>query len=254
MLEEYIRAQLAHKDILLMTHLVLGCPGFEENARIVERMVESGVDLIELQIPFSEPFADGPVILGANQRSLARGTTVAQCLACARELSARFPVPLLFMSYLNIPFVYGMDRFMAHAADAGIRGTILPDAPLEEDEGYLDAAAAHGLDPILLFAPTGSDERMARIARHGKGFIYCVARKGVTGQKTDFNRNLDGYLARCRRATSLPLALGFGIAQRADVERIKGKVEIAVVGSQLIRVHEQGGVDALGDFLRTLAA
>ena len=256
MLENYIRNQLTHKDILLMTHLVLGFPSFEENVRIVGRMVEAGVDLIELQIPFSEPFADGPVILGANQRSLAQGTKVAQCMACARELAARFPVPLLFMSYLNIPFVYGMERFMADAAAAGLRGTILPDAPLEEEKsvGYLKATAAHGLDPVLLFAPTSSDERMAEIARHAKGFVYCVARKGVTGQKTDFNQDLDAYLARCREATNLPLALGFGIASRADVARITGKVEIAVVGSQLIRVHEQSGADGVGEFLRSLAA
>lgn len=252
MLNHHIRTRRQERDILLMTHIVLGYPSFEDSLRLIAAMVAAGVDLMELQIPFSEPIADGPVILRANSAALERGATVAQCFATARAAAARFPIPFLFMSYYNILFKHGPDRFAADARAAGLHGAIVPDVPLEEGAEYLAAMAAHSLDPIFIFAPNSSDERMRQLAAHARGFVYCVARKGVTGQATDFSADLDAYLARCRAATDLPLAVGFGVKDRSDVEFLTGKADIAVVGSQTLRVLDERGVDAVGDFIRSL--
>ncbi|NCC23635.1 MAG: tryptophan synthase subunit alpha [Deltaproteobacteria bacterium] len=252
MLESYIRSRRQEKDILLMTHIVLGYPDFETSLALVETMVQAGVDLMELQIPFSEPIADGPVIARACQKALERGVTVRRCLEAAHEAAANNDIPFLFMSYFNILFKYGTDAFVQRAREAGIKGAIVPDVPPEEGDEYLTAMTAHGLDPIFIFAPTSTDDRMKIVARHARGFVYCVARKGVTGEKTEFSRDLDGYLARCRRATELPLALGFGVSSPEDVDALRGRVDIAVVGSQAIRVLEDKGAAAVGEFIAGL--
>lgn len=252
MLESYLRSRLERKDILLMTHIVIGYPTLEDSFKVVEAMVEAGVDLMELQIPFSEPIADGPVILHANQKSLAAGTTVRNCLDFAQKVAQRFPIPFLFMSYYNIPFKYGLDRFASAMAERGIKGAIVPDLPPEEGRDYLSAMGNHGLAPIFIFSPTTSDGRMETIATVGKGFVYCVARKGVTGLDTAFSEQLGQYLGRCRSATQLPLALGFGVKDRADVDFLRGKADIAVIGTQTIRLMDAGGVGVVGDFIRGL--
>lgn len=248
-LEAYVRAQREKKPILLMTHIVLGYPSFEASIQVVDAMVEAGVDLIELQIPFSEPMADGPVILHANQVALHEGATVEKCFEVAALLAKKHPqVPLLFMSYYNIVFKRGLARFAADTQAAGLRGAIIPDVPHEEGEELFRVMAEHELEPVLLFSPNSSDARMREIAKHARGLIYCIARKGVTGSDTDFGA-LDGYLQRCRAATKLPLALGFGVKDAEDVRGLTGKVDIAVVGSQTIKVIDQEGVGAVGAFI-----
>jgi tryptophan synthase alpha chain len=252
MIESTIREQLEQKEILLMTHIVVGYPSLEESYRIVQAMVEAGVDLMELQIPFSEPIADGPVILRANQEALATGISVEQCLDFAERVSREFDIPFLVMTYYNILFKYGVERFAAAMAQRGLKGAIVPDLPPEEAGDYLRAMAANQLDPIFIFAPNSTEQRLQLIAEHAGGFVYCVARKGVTGAQTDFSRDLDAYLGRCRAATELPLALGFGVSSREDVDFLKGKADIAVVGSQAIRVLDSEGVEGLGTFIRSL--
>jgi tryptophan synthase alpha chain len=250
-LEAEIRKRRQDRDILLMAHIVLGYPSMDESRQIVAQMVEAGVDLIELQIPFSEPIADGPVILHANQRALAAGATVDRCFELAAELARTYPIPFLFMTYYNIAWKRGVTQFARATRAAGLTGAIIPDVPYEEGAELLAAFEAEHIDPIFIFAPTTSDARMQQIAARARGFVYCVARKGVTGAKTDFAA-LGSYLERCRRATQLPLALGFGVKDRADVAAITGKVDIAVVGSETIRIVETQGVAAVGPFLRGL--
>ena len=252
MLESYLRNRLKEKEILLMTHIVLGYPTFEDAFRIIESMVKAGVDLMELQIPFSEPIADGPVILHANQKSLAGGATVQKCIDFAQKVTETFDIPFLFMSYYNILFKYGIDRFAAAMARNGLYGAIVPDLPPEEGQDFLKAMQYKRLAPIFIFSPTTPDERMKYLASFGKGFIYCVARKGITGVDTDFSKQLEKYLARCRKATRLPLALGFGVKEKADVEFLIGKVDIAVIGSQTIRLVDKEGVGVIGDFIKSL--
>jgi tryptophan synthase alpha chain len=252
MLETYVNNRLKEKDILLMTHIVLGYPTFEESLSMIEAMVNAGVDLMELQIPFSEPIADGPVILHANQKALVGGTTVQKCIDFAHEVAKTFDIPFLFMSYYNILYKYGVDRFASAMSQSGIRGAIVPDLPPEEGMDYLKSMEAYGLSPIFIFSPTTPDERMKYLSSFGKGFIYCVARKGVTGVDTDFSGELEKYLVRCRKATGLPLALGFGVKEREDVEYLTGKADIAIVGSQTIRLVDEKGVDHVGDFIKSL--
>ncbi len=251
MLAEYIRTQREQRDILLMTHIVLGYPSFDDSLRLIEAMVESGVELMELQIPFSEPMADGPVILHANQKALAAGSTVERCFEVAEEVARRFDIPFLFMTYLNIAYARGLDVFPQQMAAAGMKGAIIPDLPFEEGAAFFEEMDESGVEPIFLFSPNTTDARMAAIAERARGFVYCIARKGVTGASTDFD-GLDAYLARCRAATSLPLALGFGVKDANDVAELVGKVDIAVVGSQTIRVLDERGVDAVGPFLKGL--
>ena len=252
MLETWIRERRREREILLMTHIVLGYPSFDDCMRVVEQMVEAGVDLMELQVPFSEPIADGPVILHANQRALEAGASVERCLRAAEAISSRFDIPFLFMSYYNILFKYGVAEFTEAMAAAGLRGAIVPDLPPEEADAYLEAMAERDLSSIFIFSPNSGEERMRMIADVAKGFVYCVARKGVTGSDTEFSKSFDAYLARCRAATSLPLALGFGVRGREDIDFLRGKVDIAVIGTQTIRVVQERGIGAVGGFIESL--
>jgi tryptophan synthase alpha chain len=251
-LEDYIRNKQKEKDILLMAHVVMGYPSIEETFELVRTIVEAGVDLMELQIPFSEPIADGPVILQANQVALGNGVRVDDCFRLARKVTDAFDIPFLFMTYYNVVFKRGEERFFAETREAGICGAIVPDIPPEEGESFMAAAAANNIDPIFILAPTSSSARISYLARFGRGFFYCVARKGVTGAETDFSSELDEFLYRCRRATQLPLALGFGVSSKEDVQFLRGKVEIAVVGSQALRLLNTNGIRAVGDFFGKL--
>lgn len=252
MLETYILERRRQKDILLMTHIVMGYPDFETSMEVVEQMVEAGVDLMELQIPFSEPMADGPVILGANQASLQGGTRVERCFEFAKQAAERFDIPFLFMTYYNILFKYGVDSFVEKMAEIDIKGAIVPDLPPEEGREYLMSMKRQGLAPIHIFSPMTSNQRMDFLAAKTRGFVYCVARKGVTGKETEFTHELGDYLARCRSSTTLPLAVGFGVKDRKDVEFLKGRADIAVVGSEMIRVVDRQGVPGVKDFVKGL--
>lgn len=251
-LQNYIQEKLQDKDILLMTHIVLGYPSFEDNREIIKQMVENGVDCIEMQIPFSEPMADGPVILKANQDSLARGTTIEDCMAFAEEMASTHDIPFLFMTYYNIVFKYGEEEFVKKAKEINIKGTIIPDIPPEMGANLLAKTKENGVDFIFIFAPTSTDQRMKEIDSHASGFIYCAARRGVTGKKTELGDDFSTYLKRCREATDLPLAVGFGIQDKADIDNLIGKADMAVVGSKTIKLVDEQGVDAVGPYIASL--
>jgi tryptophan synthase alpha chain len=235
-----------------MTHIVLGYPSFEDSYKMVESMVAAGVDLMELQVPFSEPTADGPVILHANQEALKNGATVQRCLEFAADMVRTFDIPFLIMTYYNILFKQGTERFVSAMAQGGLHGAIVPDLPPEEGQDYFATMGAHDLAPILIFSPTTSNKRMSYLSGYARGFIYCVARKGVTGKETSFSKEMATYLEQCRGATDLPLAVGFGVKEKTDVDFLKGKADMAVVGSETIRLVEREGIDAVGDFIRGL--
>ena len=253
-LQQDLQQRLQDKPILLMTHLVLGYPSLEINREVIRKMAENGVDCIELQIPFSEPMADGPVILKASQDALAGGIRVEDSFVFAEEMVREFPqVNFLFMTYYNIVFCYGLEKFINRSAEIGIKGFIIPDLPPEEGGEYLRLAADNDMAAIMFFTPTSTDERMIEVAGQGSGFIYCVARRGVTGEHTEMDENLAGYLERCRRATELPLAVGFGISSRKDVAMLEAKADMAVIGTATIKLVDREGVDAVGPFIRALA-
>ncbi len=242
----------ARKDILLMTHIVLGYPSFETNREVIAQMVANGVDLIEMQIPFSEPMADGPVIIKANQDSLLAGTRLNDCLNFAREMTGTHDIPFLFMTYYNILFKYGIEAFCRRAVEVGVQGFIVPDLPPEEGADYLKYTRQYGLAPIQIFAPTSTPERMSFLSEAGGGFIYCVARRGVTGTQTTFDEEFNNYIAQCRASTDMPLAVGFGISHRDDVQALIGRADIAVIGSETIRLVDRQGAAAVGPFIAGL--
>lgn len=251
-LADYIFERKKQRDILLMTHIVVGYPSLSASLELVDAMVEAGVDLMELQIPFSEPIADGPVILHANQEALKLGIKVNDCFEFAAKVTRRHPIPFLFMSYYNVLFRRGLAAFAERTAEVGVRGAIVPDCPPEESDDYVGAMRKHGLAPIFIFSPRTPPERLNLLGRAGDGFVYAVARKGVTGQDTEFSDDLAQYLARCRAATPLPLAVGFGLRSPKDIDFLRSKADIAVVGTESLRLLEKSGVRAVGNFLSTL--
>jgi len=187
-----------------------------------------------------------------QKEALSAGSTVEKCFDVASEVARRFDIPFLFMSYYNVLFKRGVASFVARMRQAGLRGAIVPDLPPEEAGEYLQVMRENVLDPIFIYSPNTRNERLQAIAKFGRGFVYCVARKGVTGSTTDFSTDLSQYLERARAATSLPLAVGFGVKEKQDVDFLRGKADIAVIGSETLRVLERGGVAAVGPFLSGL--
>jgi len=236
----------------LMTHVVVGYPDLETTEKLIIEMDKSGADLIELQIPFSDPIADGPTIMKASQVALKKGIKVKNAFNLVKRLSDKISTPLLFMTYANILENYGVEKFCQDAKDVGIEALIVPDISPEEANEYLVACEKYSLAPIFIMAPTSTNERLKRITKVAKGFVYCVARTGVTGAETNFGAELDEFLKRCRNFTNLPLSVGFGIAKKEDVNFLKGKADFAIVGSQAIRVLEEKGVGAVGKFVKML--
>jgi tryptophan synthase alpha chain len=253
-LESHLRQRLTKKRLLLMTHAVVGYPSLDANWTMLEAMDEAGVDLVELQLPFSEPIADGPSFVKANHEAIQAGTAWRAYFDLAARAAAQFSFPIVFMGYYNSVFRMGSERFCATLSETGMRGFILPDLPPEEAIELNALARRRELDPILIMTPTNSPARLAEIGRQASGFVYCAARKGVTGRKTDLSEEVAAFLERCRAATSLPLGLGFGIRTAADVQKLRGLADIAIVGTAGLEVWEQRGADGYRQFLKTLTA
>jgi tryptophan synthase alpha chain len=253
-LEQYIRERLTQRPLLLMTHTVVGYPSLDDNWRMLERMDAAGVDLVELQMPFSEPIADGPLFIRANQAALSAHLHRDDYFRFMEKAAAAFRFRLLFMGYYNSIFRIGHEAFCERLRRAGAAGFIVADLPPEE-AGDLDRLAAQrGLDDIRLMTPVNPDARLREIAARASGFIYCVARKGVTGRATELDAGIRDYMRRCRAATSLPLGLGFGIRGADDVAQLHGVADIAIVGSACLETWEQDGAGGFTRFLDALMA
>ena len=253
-LEDRVRERLATKRLLLMTHAVVGYPSLDASWAMLEAMDAAGVDLVELQLPFSEPIADGPAFVRANQAAIQAGTSWHAYFDLMARAAKRFRFSLLFMGYYNSVFQMGAEGFCARLGAAGAKGFIAADLPPEEARALNATARAKDLDPILLMTPTNSLARLAEIGRQASGFVYCVARKGVTGKKTDLSQDVEALIARCRRATALPLAVGFGIKTPADVRELRGLADIAIVGTACLEAWERRGPSGYGELLKELAA
>jgi tryptophan synthase alpha chain len=203
-------------------------------------MVDGGADIVELGVPFSDPLADGATIQRATLIAVEHGVTLADVLGVCRELRAGgIEVPLVAMTYLNPILAYGLDCFGADAATAGLDGVIPVGVPPEEDGPLRAALSAHGMDLIHLLAPTSTDERVARVTDASSGFVYCVSVAGTTGARGALPEELPDFIARVRRHTELPLAVGFGVSRPEHVARIGQLCEAAVIGSAIIDVIEQ---------------
>lgn len=253
-LETYIRQRLQRKKLLLMTHTVVGYPSLDANMAMLEAMQRADADLVELQLPFSEPIADGPVFVRANQGALAAGMNWERYFTFMQRVTTAFDFKILMMGYYNSILQMGHETFCSCLAEHGGSGFIVADLPPEEASDLYQHADTLHLAPVNLMTPTNSLARLQHIAQHARGLVYCVARRGVTGQKTNIDTTLEAFIGRCRQATSLPLALGFGLRTGADLRRIQGLVEIGIIGTALLTAWEQGGAEQYQKLLQNLQA
>ena len=217
-------------------------------------MVEAGADLIELGIPFSDPTAEGPVIQEANLRALTGGVTTDKVFDFVRKLRRDVTVPLVFMTYANVIFSYGAERFIGTCGELGVDGLILPDLPFEEKGEFADVCRRHGVALISMIAPT-SENRVARIAREAEGFIYLVSSLGVTGVRSEISTDLASIVKVIRENTDLPVAVGFGISTPAQAKTMAALSDGAIVGSAIVKLLAQYGREApayVGAYVRTM--
>jgi tryptophan synthase alpha subunit len=217
----------------LMTHVVAGFPSLDDSKQIVRMMGEVGADLIEIQIPFSDPVADGPTMQRCNELALANGFRVREAFVMAEELQKEVSAPLLFMTYFNIIHQYGVQAFCERAARSGVGGLIVPDMPIDEEpaEHLIESCRAHGLAWIPVVSPLTTAERIKALAAHATGFWYLVSRSGVTGVEQGFAPETDRQIAGIRQYSDLPIALAFGVSTPEHVAAIVQKADLAVVGS-----------------------
>jgi len=220
----------------LIAYLTVGYPDVESTLRLVPALAAGGADMVELGVPFSDPLADGATIQRASHHALSQGVTLTACLDVVRRLrEGGLTIPLLLMGYYNPILAYGVEGFARDAAGAGADGSIVVDLPPEEALPVQTACAGHGLDLIYLLAPTSSEQRIALVAAQASGFLYCVSVAGVTGARRDLSPELAAFLARVRRHTSLPLAVGFGISRAEHVQAVaRLGADAAVIGSAII--------------------
>lgn len=249
-----IRQRLEDHRILLMGHLIVGYPSLDINWRMLENMAQADVDLVELQMPFSEPIADGPAFARASQQALQSGVTLDQYFDLFGRSASTFRMVHLMMGYYNVVLQCGHESFCTRLAEAGGAGCIIPDLPLEEYGELLEAGAEHGLNAIQLMAPTNTPQRLAAIGKRARGFVYAVARKGVTGRKSELSGEVFDFLADCRRYTDLPLGVGFGLQSGEHLHQLHGHAEIGIVGSALLGAWESGGEEKYRRLLASLTA
>ena len=225
--------------------LTCGDPDLETTEAAVRAMAQAGADLIELGIPFSDPTAEGPVIQAANERALAAGTTTDQIFELVCRLQKDVSVPMVFMTYANVVFSYGTERFVSTAAEIGMDGLILPDVPFEEKGEFAPTCRKYGLDLISLIAPT-SEDRIARIAKEAEGFLYCVSSLGVTGVRGEITTDV-GHMVRLAKAANpnLPCAIGFGISTPEQAAAMAAVSDGAIVGSAIVKQMAEYGREAV---------
>lgn len=266
----------------LMTHVVIGYPSLDATVELVKTMVAAGADMVELQIPFSDPMADGPTIMKACEVSLSQGTKVADAFTIMKQLSKEVSVPLYFMAYYNTVFHYpstslrtsGVEKFCKDAKESGATGLIVPDMPIEEEseEHFFSAMAEYGLDNIRVVSPVSTDERLrlnaeyGSVLRHGNSssipgspsFVYATARQGITGVQDSrlMIQDLRNFLDRVRKYFDIPVAVGFGISKKEQVQALEGIADIAIVGSVIIdRINnstDETMIKNINNFIREL--
>ena len=234
--------------------LTCGDPDLETTEKLIGAIAEAGADLIELGIPFSDPTAEGPVIQDANLRALSAGTTTDKIFDMVRRVRQTVSIPMVFMTYANVIFSYGADRFLKTAAEIGMNGIIVPDVPFEEKQEFEPLCQKYGLDQISMIAPTSHD-RIRAIAEQANGFLYCVSSLGVTGTRTAITTDIGAMVKLVKEVTDIPCAVGFGISTPEQAETMCRQADGAIVGSAIVKLIAQYGRDSVqpvADYVRTM--
>ncbi len=236
----------------LMTHIVAGYPDMERSLELAVTMADSGSDIIEVQIPFSDPLADGPVIMGANQVALDAGMTPERAFDLVRRVRETTGKPVVVMTYANIPYAIGLKRFFSMAFDADVNGLIIPDLPFDSSlQEYFNLAAEHDVNNIYVVSPDMEPGRLRDAVGSSSGFVYTTLRVGITGADRG---NISGkgleFVKTVKKYTDLPVAAGFGISSPEQFRLLEGIADIGVIGSKLIKIYDTGGTDAVGIFVK----
>ena len=244
--------QPAHKA--LIPYITVGYPTIEATLEVVPLLARNGCDIIELGIPFSDPLADGATIQKASFYALQNEVTPKLCLEVAKELSQKVEIPLVFMTYFNPVFSYGLEQFCSDCASSGVSGLIIPDLPPEEGSELETITQRQGLDLIYLLAPTSTEERIRLVAERSRGFIYLVSVTGVTGARDRLPANLEAFVAKVRQVATQPLCVGFGISTPEQAKRVAGIADGVIVGSRIIQLieTEDNFMSTVGNFIKEL--
>lgn len=237
----------------LVGYVTVGYPNIEATLKVVPMLAESGCDIVELGIPFSDPLADGVTIQNASFRALQNGVTPEVCLETARKLRRKVNIPLVFMTYYNPVLSYGIDKFCAASVKSGIDGFIIPDLPPEEGRKLEQSTHHCNLDLVYLLSPTSTEERIRLVAERSRGFIYLVSVTGVTGTRGKLPTNLASFVSRVRKVAKQPLCVGFGISTLAQAKQVARAADGIIVGSRIIQLMEEDrSLKSLGDFIKSL--
>ena len=246
--------QAFEKGKAFIAFITCGDPDLETTAKVVRAAAENGADLIELGIPFSDPTAEGPVIQGANLRALQGGVTTDKIFDLVRELRRDVTIPMVFMTYANVVYSYGAERFIRTCSEIGIDGLILPDVPFEEKEEFLPICRQYGVDLVSLIAPS-SENRIAKIVEEAEGFLYIVSSLGVTGTRSEITTDLGSIVSVVREHSDIPCAIGFGISTPEEARKMAELSDGAIVGSAIIKILEKYGRESapeVGKYVRSM--
>jgi tryptophan synthase alpha chain len=236
----------------LIPYVTIGYPSIEDTLKVVPLLANSGCDIVELGIPFSDPLADGVTIQKASFSALKNGVTPKLCLEVARELSRKVNIPLVFMTYFNPVFSYGLEEFCSACAGSSVDGLIIPDLSPDEGSELETITQRHSLDLIYLLAPTSAEERIRLVAEKARGFIYLVSVTGVTGTRGNLPSELGTFVARVRKVAKQPLCVGFGISTPEQARQVAQIADGVIVGSRIIQLMETDGLVSVGNFIREL--
>jgi tryptophan synthase alpha chain len=237
----------------LIAYLTVGYPDIEITRKAASALSRNGADIIELGIPFSDPLADGTTIQRASHQALQNGITPQLCFEMAQQIHREIATPLVFMTYYNPVYNFGLDTFCLKCAEAGISGLIIPDLPPEEGRELESATQKHELDLIYLLAPTSNEDRIRLVAEHSKGFIYMVSVTGVTGARNTLPGNLQAVVTRVKDKTDKPLCVGFGISTTEQARQFSSIADGVIIGSRIIQLIEaDGSLSTLAEFTRQL--
>lgn len=255
-INEFIKQRLKEKPICLMTHMIAGYPSFHDNLRMLDLINQYQVDLIEIQYPYSEPTADGPLFAKANQIAIDEGFNFKSYFDFVKKAFNLASMPILMMGYYNTIMAKGHAQFLNAMKEAGQKGCIIADLPVEEGAQFYNEAISLGIDPINIVTPYSDQARMKKMKPYARGFIYAVARAGITGHRTDFSQKdwLTDYTKRIFDTFNLPVAIGFGIQKKDQIVQLHNKAQIAVIGTALLRTYESGGTAGLEQFLKEVTS